>query len=198
MRDLTAAALHRMSQPLTVLRGTAELALIRPLTAEEYRQAMLTMARETERLVALAQALRALHAPAAAPSPVPDPHALLQGELQPLAAAKGVQLALAAADLPPAWCEPVLQLGYGALERARQRLHLRADGSGGTVIEDDGAPLDATAWEQAFDPFAAGADIAGALRAALARRQLEALGAALATGPSPEGGNQLRVTGPQP
>ncbi len=191
-RDLTGAALHRMSQPLTVLRGSAELALIRPLSAAEYREAILTMARETERLVALAEALRALHQPPVAPEAPPDPLARLQAELPPLAQDRGVQLELAWAGWPAAWTEPILQLVHGALQRARTRVTLAGDGAD-AVIADDGPPLDAAAWDKAFDPFANGADIAAALRAALARRQLQSLGAAVTADAGGVGGNRLRI-----
>ncbi len=191
-RDLTGAALHRMSQPLTVLRGAAELALIRPLSAAEYRDAILTMARETERLVALAEALRALHQPPAPPEATADPLARLQAELAPLAEDKGVQLQLTWEDWPSAWADPMFQLVHGALQRARTRVTLAGDG-GDAVIADDGPTLDGAAWEKAFDPFANGADIAAALRAALARRQLQSLGAAVAPDPGWAGGNRLRI-----
>lgn len=208
-RDLTAAALHRMSQPLTVLRGTAELALTRPLDPQQFRETLLTMARETERLVALAEALRALNAP-----PAPDrsgaasgswPLSRLHAELAPLAAAKGIPVTSAveprtgrapaakpAAELVGSWFEPVVALAHLALDRARARLEIRLLGNG-LAIADDGAPLDAAAWARAFDPFAAGADIPAALRAALARRQLAASGAALSFGPGPSGENHMTV-----
>lgn len=216
-RDLTAAALHRMSQPLTVLRGTVELALTRPLEPQQFRETLLTMARETERLVALAEALRALNdwrAPqgsAAGPAyALPaetgaggDPWTLsrLRAELAPLAESKHVVLAMTAAppragtpgaELAASWCPSVLALANLALDRARDRLELRLLGNG-LAITDNGVSLDSVGWDRAFDPFAGGADITAALRAALARRQLEACGATIGFGPAPGGGNQLTV-----
>lgn len=197
-RDLTAAALHRMSQPLTVLRGTAELALTRPMEVSQMRESLLTMARETERLVALAEALRALNTPpAAAPGAgagTPD----LAAELAPLAEAQGKRIVLPSepSRLPPGWAGPVLTLASLALDRAHSRLTLRGEPAA-VLIADDGAELEAAAWARCFDPFAANADIAAALRAALARRQLEAWGAAVSFGPGATGGNQVRVAWPQ-
>ncbi|MGH9507504.1 MAG: hypothetical protein ACRD13_11320 [Terriglobales bacterium] len=194
-RDLTAAALHRMSQPLTVLRGTAELALTRPLEVSQMWESLLTMARETERVVALAEALRALNTPpAAAPGAGAGTATYLAAELAPLAEAQGKRIALPSATLrlPPGWAGPVLTLASLALDRAQSCLSLRSERAG-VGIADDGAGLDAAAWARCFDPFAAGADIAAALRAALARRQLEAWGATVGFGPEAGGGNQVRV-----
>lgn len=212
---LIAAATHRMSQPLTVLRGTVELALLREKTPAEYRASLDTALKETERLTALTEALRALGGaePVACPSVAAFLNALAAAleELAPLAAARAIRLeADAGLDAPPdlaaapelrPLCEALLRLCGAALERAPAgglvSLHLRAGARGVELdVEDNGLPLDEAGWQRLFDPFAANADIRRSLTQALARRALEAAGGALRGGASSSGGNLICVTLP--
>lgn len=207
--DLIAAAVHRMSQPLTVLRGTVELALRRGATAEDRRASLEVALRETERLTALLEALRALAgsepAASATPQGLREAAALVAEELAPLAAARGIRLE-AGAELsapprlesaPRALCQALLDLAGAALDRAQTRLQLRArieSDAAAIEIEDDGAPLAAADWPRLFDPFAANADIRRALRHAAARRVLEAAGGGVWAGAGRNGANLVRVT----
>lgn len=60
MRRFTGDAAHELRTPLTALRTTAELALRRPRSAEEYRQALEQVVLISERMTALADDLLAL------------------------------------------------------------------------------------------------------------------------------------------
>lgn len=211
---LIAAATHRMSQPLTVLGGTAEMALRRELAPAEYRAALAAALRESERLAALTEALRALAG--AAPARCADPAefaaalSLAVEHVAPLAAAAGARLKLQM-DLPPpappapetrALGQALLRLLSAAAERA---------GAGGCVtlatateaaavtlqILDDGPPLAADEWRRRRDPFAANADIPRHLAQALARAAILAGGGALEPVLDPSSpGNRLLLTLP--
>ncbi|HZT74949.1 MAG TPA: histidine kinase dimerization/phospho-acceptor domain-containing protein [Terriglobales bacterium] len=210
--ELIAAALHRMSQPLSVLLGTLELALRGEKSAAEYRASLEAALRETDRLRALAEALRELAAPPPVPAPTPaearDALAAVLEDLAPQAAGRGVRLeaapelaappaAAAAAHLAPL-CAALAALANAALARAQNALTLRLSAGGGAAtveIEDDGAALTAAEWRRRFDPFAANADIRHALALALARAGLEAGGAWFTAGGG-ESGNLLRIVFP--
>lgn len=59
-RRFVADAAHELKTPLTAIRGNLEVALQRSRSAEEYRDSMLTVLGEVERLIALAHALLTL------------------------------------------------------------------------------------------------------------------------------------------
>jgi two-component system heavy metal sensor histidine kinase CusS len=60
LSEFTADASHELRTPLALIRTTAELALRRPRSAEEYRSALETIARESERTTQVIEDLLAL------------------------------------------------------------------------------------------------------------------------------------------
>jgi signal transduction histidine kinase len=60
IRQFTADASHELRSPLALMKATADLALRRNRTPEEYREALRSMNREADRMAALAESLLTL------------------------------------------------------------------------------------------------------------------------------------------
>ena len=91
-----AAASHELRTPLHVLAGMVELALSRPRAAHEYRESLVEVQAQADRLVSLVQALLLLNRverglPQGAPDTVDLP-AMIQVHLRELKSAIGVRL----------------------------------------------------------------------------------------------------------
>jgi len=108
-RQFTSDAAHELRTPLTALKGAVDVALRRERTAAQYRDVLTGLGREVDRLIALSRDLLALAR--AESRAVPDAEqpaevdlsevaASAVDRLRPLAEAKGVTLALSAADHP--------------------------------------------------------------------------------------------------
>ena len=98
-RTLLSGISHQMGQPLTVLKGTLEMALIIEPTPDQFRTTLEEAQRQTERMVGLAGLLRELAAVEALRDTdnVVDfslPVQELVEDMKPLAQARGVQLDL--------------------------------------------------------------------------------------------------------
>jgi signal transduction histidine kinase len=115
MRRFTADAAHELRTPLTAMRTTAELALRRPRTPEEYKQALAQVVTISERMTQLADDLLMLARAEEGQSPVGMEHVdlvrIIQSvvtEMEPLFTHKHQRLSM---ELPS---EPALITGTSA------------------------------------------------------------------------------------
>jgi heavy metal sensor kinase len=107
MRRFTADAAHELRTPLTAMRTTAELALRRPRTSDEYRQALAQVVAISERMTRLADDLltlaRAAEGMRPTSSEIIDLGSLLGSvldEMAPLLAAKKQRMRVHVPDRP--------------------------------------------------------------------------------------------------
>ena len=197
---LLAAIAHRLSQPLTALRGTLELARLKATSVAEYRSAVEKALESAERLAWLVQSLREL-AEAGVPAGERVPTILdevadsVLEDLRPLAASRGVHVAtrlergLLARTYPERLSQALLKVLYHSILRSpegktvRMELHARQDDAQ-WVITDEGAPYSIANAEHFVETLSAGQDLPGGsgesvLGLVTAKQFIEALGGSL-------------------
>jgi signal transduction histidine kinase len=197
---LLAAVVHRLSQPLTALRGTLELARLKAKSVAEYRAAVEKALESADHLAWLLQELREL-----AEANVPEGERALTNlaevtgsvleDLRPLAATRGVQIESRLEEGPQAQTYPehlyqtLLKVIHQAILRSPEgktvRVALRSVGKGAQwVIADEGVPFPFEESGLSLNAFLAGKSLAGSssesVLALLTSKQfIEALGGSL-------------------
>ncbi len=168
-RSFLATVLHRLSQPLTALRGSLELALLTEPSAEEYRVTLEESLELADRLVRLICSLREL-AESGNPENVREPVSLgkmvqeVAQVVQPLAESRSLTMALeSAGDLyvranSARLQEAVLKLIGIAFQRSPERGTVRVSlrtsyGDACLDIADQGRALSPEELDRFFEPF---------------------------------------------
>jgi len=169
-RRFTADASHELRTPLTVIKGDLSLALARPRDAQYYRQVLVEVDEEVDRMNRLVERLLTLARADAEGLPLhrqPVNLSLLLAEIveqaHPLAQAKGLELtAQIASDLtaevdPDAITEVVFNLLDNAIKytpagRVRLSAHLEGDGIR-IAVSDSGPGISAEHLPHLFEPF---------------------------------------------
>lgn len=212
--SLLAVVAHRLSQPLTALRGTLELARLKARSAAEYRTAVEKALESAERLAWLVQAMREL-AEADAPAGEPVPVMLDQvtgsvlENLRPIAEARAISLesrietGVLARTYPERLYEVLLKVVHYSIfhspEGKTVRLELRAVQEGAEwSVTGEGAPFSLPDAEHFIETFFAEHAVPGgfgetALGVVTARRVVAALGGSLAVESAARGGNRIVI-----
>lgn len=193
------AIIHRLSQPLTALRGSLELALAGEPTAVEYRAALQESLIQADRVISLLKSLREFVEAGEPSSRVETVRlgGLLEGlveDLRPLAESRGVTLSLKCPVQPSVRAEAqrLRDALFKALRKAIDRsppgssLEVSVPTAGSQAclqITDAGPPLDPADLEHLAQPSSLGelfseATRRGTLEWVVAKRILETLGAA--------------------
>jgi len=201
-RECLEALAHRLSQPLTALRGSMELALLGVRSAADYRAALEQSFQLAEYMVQLIRSLRDL-AESTAPSGVSERVSLdklvraVVEELRGLAESRGLEMALTLSREVSVWGDPgrvreaVLRVVHGTIHRSPEGGTIRislatSDGSALLTLFDPrpGAPVGETgAWSEVSNPGVLFSEAAkgSSLEWAITHRWVEALGGALQT-----------------
>jgi two-component system heavy metal sensor histidine kinase CusS len=212
--SLLAAIAHRLSQPLTALRGTLELARLKAKSAAEYRAAVEKALESADRVAWLLQELREL-AEASAPAGevaltnLDEVTGSVLEDLRPLAAARGVVIenrlekSFEARTYPEHLYQVLLKAVHHAILRSPEgktvRIDLRSVPDGAQwVIADEGAPFPFAETELALNTLLAGQHFAGGLGESVlalvtAKQFIEALGGSLSVQNSAEGENRVLI-----
>jgi signal transduction histidine kinase len=211
---LLAAIAHRLSQPLTALRGTLELARLKATSVAEYRSAVEKALESAERLAWLVQCLREL-ADAGVPAGERVPTILdevadsVLEDLRPLAASRGVHVAtriergLLARTYPERLSQALLKVLYHSILRSpegktvRMELHSSPDNAQ-WVIADEGAPYSFADAEHFIRTPFAGQDLPGGsgesvLGLVTAKQFMEALGGSLSVESRGDRGSRVLI-----
>lgn len=190
--------IHRLSQPLTALRGSLELALLGDHSAAEYRAAVSESLAQADRLVRLLRSLREL-VEAGEPSPEPTTFRLnellagLVADAQPWAESRDVAITLNSLEEASIRAdaqrvrEALLRVLQKAIERSSQGSRIRITlarnaGNACLGVADPGAALNAEDLNPLEQPRSFGelfseAVQRDALEWVIAKRLLETLGA---------------------
>ena len=198
--SLLAAIAHRLSQPLTALRGTLELARLKAKSVAEYRSAVEKALESADRVAWLLQELREL-VEASAPAGERVSVNLDQvtdsvvEDLRPIAASRGVSIesrldkGLEVQTHPERLHQALLKVVHYAILRSpagkKVRFELRSVPDGAQwMISDDGAPFPFAVTELSVSTLFAGQSSAGSpgesvLGLVTARQLVEALGGSL-------------------
>lgn len=217
-RRFTSDASHELRAPLSVLRASADYALLRDRDPDEYRRALRTILAEADALEAVTRELLAVaRAEAVIPKAEPIDVAVLAGEaadrLTVLADTRHItidrQLApnsIAAGDTA-AFARVAVALLHNALKFARDggRVVLTVASSPEGVefaVADDGPGFSAQALVHATERFwrddaSRGRGQGTGLGLAIARASIEAMGGSLVLGNLPLGGAEIRVRLPR-
>jgi len=171
MKQFTASISHELRTPLAVLRGEAEIALMREQTPEHYRRVLASQLEEFEKLGRMVNQLLTLARAESGDVPIlrelVDVSAMartLAEQLEPVAASKGVKLALECEqDVKvmgdPGWIERiVLNLVDNAIKFTPSggtvRMRVSRDARNASLqVQDTGIGIAAEALPQVFDRF---------------------------------------------
>lgn len=210
-RRFVADASHELRAPLAVLRAETELALRRERSGDEYRAALESIAKESERLDHLVDELLAT---SRAELDAREREAIDAGELvrevgervRPAAAARGIDVRIdtaaeALAQVNRATLErALLAVAHNAVEYSRATLRMRTTRNNGVVeiqIADDGPGFSTDALEHATERFwrgDAGRPRGGTgLGLAIARNMVEANGGDLTLANAANGGAVVTI-----
>ena len=215
-RDFSANASHELRTPLAMLKTEAELALAQPRTPTEMRAAMVSVAEQTERLVALAEDLLAISRAdrgELAIKPVrtdaTDLLHSLRRRFEPRIASQGRSIEFQESDPVLIDCDPMrLEQALGnllenALRHGDGPIELRLKSNADTIefhVRDHGHGFPQDFIAKAFDRFsrADGARARGGsgLGLAIVRMIAEAHGGQAQTRNGPEGGADVWISLP--
>lgn len=217
--SLLAAVAHRLSQPLTALRGTLELVRLKARSAAEYRSAVDKALESAEHLAWLVQSLREL---AEAGAPAGERVSTLLDEvaesvvedLRPLAESRGVSIesqlerGLEAQTHPDHLYQALLKVVHYSILRSpvgkTVRMELRSVPDGAQwIIANEGAPFPLAETELSIHTLFAGQSLASAwgesvLGLVTARQFLEALGGSLSLRNRTDGESRVLIHLPTP
>jgi signal transduction histidine kinase len=211
---LLATVAHRLSQPLTALRGTLELARLKARSVAEYRVAVEKALESADHLAWLLQELREL-----AEADVPEGEASLTNlaqvtrsvleDLRPLAAARGVEIesrlekGQQAQTYPEHLYQALLKVVHQAILRSPEgkmvRVTLRSVGEGAQwVIADEGPPFPFAESGLSLNILLAGRSFAGGcgesvLSLLTAKQFIEALAGSLSIQNSADRGGRVII-----
>lgn len=211
---LLAAITHRLSQPLTALRGTLELARLRAKSVAEYRDAVEKALESAEHLAWLVQSLREM-AEVAVPAGERATIALDQvarsvlEDLRPLADPRGIYVeskiarGLRAQTYPDQLYQALLKVGHHAILRNPEgktvRMELRSvQDEAQWIVTDEGPPFSFEAAEHFLETLLAGPSAPGGfgesvLGLVTAKRFIEALGGSLSVEGLADRGNRVVI-----
>jgi len=211
---LLAAIVHRLSQPLTALRGTLELARLKAKSVPEYRAAVEKALESADRVAWLLQELREL-AEANAPmgelvlTNLDEVTGSVLEDLRPLAATRGVLIesrlerSLEARTYPEHLYQALLKVVHHAILRSPEgkavRVELRSVPDGSQwAIADEGAPFPLAETELSLNSLFSAQSLAGGsgetvLALVTAKQFIEALGGSLSLQYSAEGECQVFI-----
>jgi signal transduction histidine kinase len=211
---LLAAVAHRLSQPLTALRGTLELARLKAKSVAEYRAAVEKALESADLLAWVLQELREL-AEASAPAGEQALTDLDQvtgnalEDLRPLAATRGVLIesrlekGLQAQTYPEHLYQALLKVVYHAVLRSPEgktvRMELRSVPDGAQwVIADEGAPFPFAETELSVNTLFAGQSLPSGSGESLlglvtARQFVEGLGGSLSVPNGADGESRVLI-----
>jgi signal transduction histidine kinase len=166
-RRFIADASHELRTPLSVLRAEVELALMQERTPEAYRATLERLQRETQRLETLAQSLILTTRDEAGampmePAPVITFTERAVARMQPLASARGVELACTGVTETSVLADTemleraIVALIDNALRFARRRVTVTVEESAASVrisVSDDGPGFSEAALREATRRF---------------------------------------------
>jgi heavy metal sensor kinase len=171
IRQFTADASHELRGPLAVIRATAELALHRERTGDQYRKSLTEIQSEAERMTELAESLLALarsDAATAMPLDRVDLNELVRqvGEqTAPVAASKGIELRIKTAGkaaLAPANVPALRRLLFALVDNALKHTPghgavtvscSERDGAVVLAVEDTGEGISPESLPHIFERF---------------------------------------------
>jgi signal transduction histidine kinase len=206
-RRFSAELSHELRTPLAKLTTETELALRRPRTREEYRQALVEVHGYAQQIARIVDTLLAAARQEASPLGVADATVVAQAAAdacRPLADDLGVELAVPEDSSPvrvgvdPDLAERILYpILDNACRYARGRVRLSLARSDGVVlfdVEDDGPGVALEEAETIFEPATRGeagrqAGPSAGLGLALARRLARSASGDVEVQPSPNGGH---------
>ncbi len=216
-REFLSAVSHQLSQPLTALRGTLELALTRKNGEVDYRRVLEDALKHTDRVVRLARSLRELaEAEQSGDTSRLAPMSVLLGEvtldMRPVAEAQSCALQVSGvADVfvaanPQRLQQAMLYLIGHSVQFASHgstvHVHLiPAPGSVTLEISNQGAGFRPEELDGLFEPFRHIQAISEEVeedrfRLAVAKRIIEAAGGAVSVESEPSKGSRFRVSLP--
>jgi heavy metal sensor kinase len=216
IRQFTADASHELRGPLAVIRATAELALHRERTAEQYRKSLKEIQSEAERMTELAESLLALarsDAATAMPLDRVDLNELVRqvGEqTAAVAESKGIELRIKTAGkaaVAPANVPALRRLLFALVDNALKHTPDRGsvtlscserDGSVVLAVEDTGEGIPAESLPHIFERFyrvdtARTSGTGAGLGLAIAQSIAEAHGSRIAVHSAPGGGARFEL-----
>jgi heavy metal sensor kinase len=217
IRQFTADASHELRGPLAVIRATAELALHRERTGDEYRKSLKEIQCEAERMTELAESLLALarsDAATAMPLDRVDLNELVRqvGEqTAPVAASKGIELRIKTARrsaIAPANVAAMRRLLFALVDNALKHTPGRGavtlscselDGRVVLAVEDTGEGIPPESLPHIFERFyrvdtARTSGSGAGLGLAIAQSIAEAHGSRIAVQSAPGQGARFELT----